>query len=273
MCREVFKKFKACINVKGVNTHRKEYDAINIVYKSLQKDRENSDITDIIRQLHHVVDDAIETKVIQVAEAKPYDISRIDFNRLRKEFERSQGKKTTVQNLKQAIEVRLQRLLEKNPLRSDFQKHFEDIVNEYNQEKDRVTIEKTFDALMAFVQDLNTEESRAVREGLDEESLAIFDLLKKSELSGKDIARIKKVAVELLATLKNRKLRIDHWRDKESTRDAVRIEIKDFLYSDATGLPLNTYTEEEVSAKTEDVFRHVYRVYPTLPSPFYPMAA
>ncbi len=47
---------------------------------------------------------------------------------------------------------------------------------EYNREKDRVTIEKTFEALFRFVSDLDDEVSRAVREGLDEESLAVFDL-------------------------------------------------------------------------------------------------
>ena len=31
MCREVFKKFKACINVRGVNAQRADRDAINIV--------------------------------------------------------------------------------------------------------------------------------------------------------------------------------------------------------------------------------------------------
>ena len=56
MCREVFRKFKACINIKDVNAHRKEYDAVNIVYKSLQEDREKADITEIIRKLHQVVD-------------------------------------------------------------------------------------------------------------------------------------------------------------------------------------------------------------------------
>ena len=34
-CREVFKKFRACINVKNVNAHRADRDAIDIVYKSL----------------------------------------------------------------------------------------------------------------------------------------------------------------------------------------------------------------------------------------------
>lgn len=52
-----------------------------------------------------------------------------------------------------------------------------------NREKDRVTIEKTFEALFKLVQELDEEESRALREGLDEESLAIFDLLRKPGLN------------------------------------------------------------------------------------------
>jgi type I restriction enzyme R subunit len=274
MCREVFKKFKACINIKGVNEHRKEYEAINIVYKSLQKDRDDADITEIIRQLHQVVDEAIGTKPPEFRDPqKPYDISKIDFDRLRKEFERVRAKRTTVQNLKQAIEDKLQDLLTRNPLRTDYQRHFEEIVADYNREKDRVTIEKTFEALIKFVQDLGVEESRSIREGLDEETLALFDLLKKPDLSAANIKRIKQVADELLKTLKEEKLKIDHWRDKETTRDAVRITIGDFLWSDKTGLPLGIYTDEEVKTKAEDIFKHVYRVYPTIPSPFYSAVA
>jgi type I restriction enzyme R subunit len=270
MCREVFKKFKACINAHGVNDHRSDRDAINIVYKSLQQDREQADITDIIRQLHQVVNEAIA--VFPSEKDYPssmYDISKIDFDRLRKEFEHSPRKNTTVQNLRQAVELRLQRLLMQNPLRTDFQQHYESIVSEYNREKDRVTIEKTFEALFKLVQELDEEESRAVREGLDEESLAIFDLLGKTELNTTEIKRIKSVAVELLEKLKADKLRMDHWRDKETTRDAVKTTIRDFLYSDDTGLPVDTFTEDDVEAKTEDVYRHIYWAYPTLPSPYY----
>ena len=270
MCREVFKKFKACINVIGINTHRAEYEAVNIVYKSLQKDRDEADISDIIRQLHKVVDEAIETKDIGAEDGMgTYDISKIDFDRLRKEFERSPAKRTTVQNLCQAIESRLQRLLAQNPLRTDFQQHYETIVAEYNREKDRATIEQTFEALLRMVNELGEEEHRAVREGLDEESLAIFDLLKKSELSTAEIKRIKKVAMELLDKLKAEKLKIDHWCEKEAMRDAVRNTIRDFLWSDETGLPVGSYSEDEVDVRAEEVFRHIYRVYPRLPSPIY----
>ncbi|OGA34077.1 MAG: hypothetical protein A3G80_02985 [Betaproteobacteria bacterium RIFCSPLOWO2_12_FULL_62_13b] len=80
---------------------------------------------------------------------------------------------------------------------------------------------------------------------------------------------MKKVAVELLTTLKAEKLRIDNWREKEATRDAVRVAIRDFLWADRTGLPDPAYTEEDVETRAEDVFRHVYRAYPILPSPLY----
>ena len=270
MCREVFKKFKACINIRDVNKHRHDRDAINIVYKSLQEDREKADISDIIQQLHGIVDEAIEPRKAQtVDEGKPYDISKIDFDRLRAEFERSPAKKTATQNLRNIVENRLQRLLAQNPLRTDFQQHYEEVVSRYNREKDRVTIEKTFEELFKFVQALDEEEERAVREGLDEETLAIFDLLKKPDLSATQIKKIKEVAVELLRRLKAQKLRIDHWRDKESTRDAVKLTISDFLWSEETGLPVGIYSEVDVQSRAEDVFRHIFRAYPTLPSPYY----
>ena len=270
MCRAVFKKFKACINVRGVNAYRADRDAINIVYLRLQKDRDQADISEIIRDLHRVIDEAIYTTADEVAEERtPYDISRIDFDRLKAEFERSPAKKTTVQNLRHAVESQLQRLLRQNPLRTDFQKHYEEIVAEYNREKDRVTIEQTFEALLKLVQGLDKEETRTVREGLNEESLAIFDLLKKNDLTSADIKRIKAIAVDLLVTLKAEKLRVDQWRDKESTRDGVRVAIRDFLWSDDTGLPVDSYTEADVESKTAEVYRHVYRAYPTLPSPVY----
>ena len=271
ICREVFRKFKACINLGGVNAYRGDRDAIDAVYRSLQQDREQADITDIIRALHGVVDEAIDLRPGGVGEGsrEPLDISRIDFDRLKREFEGSPAKRTTVQSLKEAVEERLRRLLACNPLRTDFQKHFEEIVKEYNREKDRVTIEHTFEALLNLVKELDAEEKRAFNTGLNEESLAIFDLLQKPDLGARDINRIKMVSMELLRTLKEGKLRVEQWREKEATRAAVKGEIQDFLWSDVTGLPPDTYTDDDVQVRVDDVFRHVYRAYPTVPSPYY----
>lgn len=274
MCREVFKKFKACLTQKeGVNPYRKDYDAINIIYKSLQQDREQADISDVIRLLHAIVDEVITVNSSRVAESGGiYDISRIDFDRLRAEFERSKTKRTTVQTLKQVIDQKLQRMMEQNPTRTDFQRHYEEIVAEYNREKDRAIIEATFEALLKFYQNLDEEDDRAMREGLDQESLAIYDLLRKPDLSADEIKRIKAIAIDLLNRLKAEKLKIDHWCEKESTRDAVKLEIRDFLWSDDTGLPVDSYSEADVEARAIEVFQHIFRVYPILPSPYYAAA-
>ena len=69
--------------------------------------------------------------------------------------------------------------------------------------------------------------------------------------------------------MKKGKLRVDHWQEKEATRDAVRLTIHDFLWNEKTGLPVDYYTEGDVEARTDEVYRHIYRVYPKLPSPVY----
>lgn len=273
MAREVFNKFKACINVPGVNGYRDMRDAINVLYKSLQADKEKADISDIMKGLYEVVDGSIDT-THKIKEPKPdgdriYDISKIDFERLRQEFSRSERKNTTVQSLKHAVEKKLARLMMQNPLRTDYQEHYEKLIKEYNQEKDRVVIEKTFEALLKLNEDLSHEEKRAIREGLDEESLVLFDLLSKPNLQPKEIAKIKQVATTLLATLKTERLKVANWQQKESTRDAVKQQIFDFLYDERTGLPVEQYEENEISDITERVFLHIYRAYPELPSPIY----
>lgn len=203
MCREVFKKFKACINIKPqISDYRHDYDAINIIYKSLMGDRNNADISNIIKELHGVVDDVIEVRDSYEGNENIYDISKIDFDRLRQEFEKFSRRNTLVQNLKNVIESKLNKMIKDNPLRTDFQQHYQDLIKKYNQEKDRAIIEKTFEALLKYFGSLDEEEKRYIREGLpDQDSLFIFDLLKKQKLNKDEIKKIKKVAVELLTKL------------------------------------------------------------------------
>ncbi len=270
--REVFKKFKACFgDLPSVNRHKRDYDAIDIIYKKLQDDRDKADISAVIRELHAIVDEVIEADLDQIPEDqdKLYDISKIDFEKLKAEFTKSPAKNTTVQALKDVVEKRLRQMIAKNPQRVDFYQRYQQIVDEYNQEKDRVTIEQTFEALLKFVEALDTEDTRAMREGLDEETLPLFDLLIKPELSTKDRNRLKDVTRDLLAKLKAEKLRIDQWREKETTQSEIKMFIYDFLYSDKTGLPVDVYNEDDIKRKTETVFNYVFQQYPSAVSPAY----
>ena len=167
------------------------------------------------------------------------------------------------------IESRLAKLLAMNPARKDYQERYEEIVAEYNREVDRATIEATFQRLLLLTQGLTEEEQRAVELGMDEETLALFDLLRKPHLDKNAIEKLKGVSKGLLATLKSRLAEIANWQATEGNRDAVRVTIHDYLYADATGLPVDSYEEAEVETLSTEIFQHVWRAYPTLPSPIY----
>ena len=97
MARAVFQKFKACINIRPeINGFKMQKNAIHIIYKSLRGDREIADITHIMRELHLVVDESIKTEEERVVEIQaPYDISGIDFDRLKQEFGSVEKKRPT----------------------------------------------------------------------------------------------------------------------------------------------------------------------------------
>jgi len=275
IAREMFKKFKACLTIRAVNDHRAEHDVVDIIYKKLQTDRDAADITDVLKQLQDIVDEHILPTVAETPSdaGKVYDISRIDFEKLKREFARHPQRNTAAQCLKTVVEKRLAAMLARNPARANFYRTYQDIIAGYNTEKDRITIEETFAALLRFVESLDAEDARLVGLGLDEEHAALFDILAKRDLLDPKNARlrerVKSVAAGLLAKLKTEKLQVDNWRAKDATRAEVRTTILDFLYDDTAGLPPESYSLEEVDALAERVFQHIYDRYDGPEPPLY----
>ena len=72
-------------------------------------------------------------------------------------------------------------MLARNPLRMDYYKKYQEIIADYNREKDRVTVEETFARLVELASSLDAEQRRAAEEGLSEDEFALFDLLFKDE--------------------------------------------------------------------------------------------
>lgn len=260
LARSVIKKYKACIFNENINQYTNDYEAINAIYKLIKGDKRNDDITYIIRDLHSIVDEAILTQEVRDGEIKPsglYDISKIDFDKLKNEFKSSKRKNTMMKTLQERIEEKLNNMINKNLNRMDFYKRYQDIIYNYNKEKDRITIEATFDDLLDFLNNLNNEEKRAAREGLTEESLVIMDLLKKPNLSQREIEKIKQMSEGLLEEVKSLLKDIDNWREKAQTSAKVKSGIYDYLYEN---LP-ESYDFEDIDIKRDIIYNHFYENY------------
>ncbi len=89
-------------------TYRPRLAAIKVIYNSLDEDVKQADISDVMRALQGVVDESIELHPDPSADGdRLYDISKIDFEKLKREFEQSPKKNTTVQSLIALVPVTL----------------------------------------------------------------------------------------------------------------------------------------------------------------------
>ena len=68
----------------------------------------------------------------------------------------------------------------------EFYEKYKEIIEEYNNGKDINATKKAFDDLTDFLNSLSKEDSGAKRVRLNEETLAIFYLLKKDTLTDKE---------------------------------------------------------------------------------------
>jgi type I restriction enzyme R subunit len=243
-------------------TDRKEYEAIAAIFAQLKKKRKSTNITDLMVRVSCIIGEYVQIEDMKTevhdAPAKRFDISAIDFDLLRREFARVQHKNLMMKDLEEIILQKLDGLIFSNPNRIDYYERYQKIIDDYNKEQDRATIEKTFMDLMAVVKDLSDEEQRYVREGFtDDEELTLFDLLLRDDLSKQDIKKLKEVAASLLQKIKTLISQFDHWTDKQATKSAVDNLIRDTLWAE---LP-ECYDEVSISKYRQKVYEYVYMRY------------
>jgi type I restriction enzyme R subunit len=216
------------------------------------------DISGVMEEVMRVLDESIAARSFVIPDSKedeePVDLSRIDFEALRKRFE--QGRKhTEAERLRGRVNSKLKRMVRLNKTRTDYQEQLQRLIEEYNAGS--LNIEIYFKALINIAQELDEEDQRAISEGLSEEELAVFDILTKPEISLTDQEKeeIKKIARDLLETLKREKLVLD-WRKRQQARASVRVTVLDGL----DRLP-PAYTDEMYQEKSELVYQHIYDHY------------
>src|SRR5262249_14140680 len=205
MARQGFLRFKALLMEPSALAYAERHDNIEAIYKKLQERRDPADVTEVLKDLHRIVNDAIRTAAPggDHAEGLKVDLSLIDFEKLRNEFaSKVRRKHSALQDIRDVIEKKLAEMLARNPLRMDYYRKYQQIIADYNREKDRVTVEQTFAELVALAKSLDAEQRRAVEEGLTDEELALFDLLFKKSMSKTDRERVKLASRTLLASLR-----------------------------------------------------------------------
>ena len=77
-------------------------------------------------------------------------------------------------------------------------------------------------------------------------------------LTSNELEEVKKVSLDLLARLKEEKLKVERWRESRQ----IAAQVKTIIFDTLQWLPQESYTDKDVSEKTINVYQHVYANYP-----------
>lgn len=240
---------------------RKEYEAIVAIYHELQKKRKHSSNVDLMVEINSIISGYIhvDTPTEGLVPSRQFDISKIDFDLLQREFAKAKRRNLILKDLDELIKQRLDTLLFANPNRINYYDRYQKIIEDYNNGQNQANIEKTFMDLMNLANSMDQEQQRYVREGFSsDEELSLYDMLFSENLSKQDIQKIKQVAIDLLAKVKAKIAELDHWTDKQETKAAVDNLIRDTLWNE---LPAS-YSEISISQYRQKIYEYVYTRYP-----------
>jgi type I restriction enzyme R subunit len=259
MAREVFSRFKALLMEPSALRYAVRHDDIETIYKKLQERRDIADVTEVLKELQEIVSAAIRAQEPgdDQMDSRLFDMSRIDFAKLRDEFAKKVKRKAAaLQDIRDVVEKKLAQMLAQNPQRMDFYKKYQDIIADYNREKDRVTIEETFGRLVDFVTGLDAEQKRAAEEGLSQDEFALFQMLFKDNISKADRERLKLASRDLLAALITHLRPMPNWTKNTQTQADVKMFILDNLYA---SLPRPPFSEEDTESLAGRIYDFVWQ--------------
>jgi type I restriction enzyme R subunit len=185
---------------------------------------------------------------------KQIDLSKLDMDKLKEEFKEAPYKHIEISDLRAFISNKLEQMMTKNITRTSFAQKLQQIIDRYNS--GGLLTEDYFNELVDFVEQLKAEELRAAREGLNENELEIFDLIKKENLTKEEDQKVKLAAKSLLHRLYDEKPKVllQDWHKDIQSQLRVKSVIKEILDKN---LP-PTYDKEIYDTKCNIVFNHLF---------------
>ncbi|MBS3788974.1 type I restriction endonuclease subunit R [Candidatus Bipolaricaulota bacterium] len=261
--KKVRKLFRAMLPDPAVDKHAPTCKLVERIEDHIESLSEPPDISHVEQDVESLLDEVIDVEPLKLKHTKtPYgedelfDLSKIDFEKLKDRFDREKHKHTKAERLRAILEKKVQIMVRKNKHREDLLERFEEIIEEYNAGSKNA--EKYYEELIELARRLDEEDERKAREGLSDEELAVFDILTKPEpaLTPDEEEKVKKVAKSLLEKLKQEEFVLD-WKKRESTKSSVHVTIQEELLD----LPRDLYPKPLFKNKVEKVYHHVFESY------------
>lgn len=189
-----------------------------------------------------------------IKKGKTFDLSKMNFEKLKEEFKEKEFKNIEIANLREFIEKKLEVMLKENSTRADFAEKLQEIINRYNSGGS--STENYYEELIKYTEGLKEEDERHIREGLTADELEIYDILKREKMTKAEEIKVKNAARHLLQRLiKGRpRVLIQDWFKDGQSQVRVKLAIEEVLDKD---LP-ETYEKNLFKEKSNKLYDLVY---------------
>jgi type I restriction enzyme R subunit len=160
---------------------------------------------------------------------KTWDLRKLDFEKLAAEFKEVNYKNIEIADLRAFIQDKLDQMMQQNATRADFAQRLQEIIDTYNSGSSPA--DNYFEELVQFAKDLKEESERHVREGLTEDELEIFDLLRKDKMTKGETQKVKLAAKSLLQRLLKEPppVLIQDWFKDSQSKERVKSTVQEVL--------------------------------------------
>ncbi len=189
-----------------------------------------------------------------VQRGKTWDLSKINFEKLKEDFQHATYKNIEITDLRVFIERKLEQMIQQNATRIDFAQRLQEIIDTYNA--GGTSTENYFDDLMTFAKEMQAEDERHVREGLTEDELELFDLLIKENMTRAETKTIKLAAKSLLHRLleEHPRVLVQDWHKDSQTQAIVKSAVEEVLHEN---LP-ESYDRVLFKKKCDNVYELIF---------------
>ncbi|AFZ26845.1 type I site-specific deoxyribonuclease, HsdR family [Cylindrospermum stagnale PCC 7417] len=183
-----------------------------------------------------------------------WDLSKINFEQLKAEFSHKPYKNIEITDLRSFIEDKLNKMIQQNTTRTDFAQRLQAIIDKYNAGGS--STDNYYEALVNFTENLKEEAQRHIREGLTEDELELFDLLKKDKMTADETQKVKLAAQSLLhrLTAEQPKVLVQDWYKDMQSQGKVKSAVEAVLDKN---LPVS-YDRVLFKSKCDTVFDLIY---------------
>ncbi len=189
-----------------------------------------ADIDDVTKKIAELLDESVVVDNAEkfvhedhkasyeiIQKGKSWDLSKIDFDKLRKEFKQATYKNIEIADMRAFIEEKLRQMIEQNHTRTDFYQKFQEIIDRYNSGAS--STENYHEEMVKFMEGMTEEIERHIRKGLTEDELEIFDTIKKEKLTKAEEQKVKLAAKHLIKRLLEGHPKVlvqDWWKDGQT---------------------------------------------------------